>query len=329
MIGSEIYTDFSKDINWIRERIREESLTYPNSLKFLAEYYVRKRLIILSDKARIIKIDPYLGRPIPYSVFWFAEAFGLTNKQTTRRLALGLVYSLIATTIHDDIIDNEPSSKLHYFALANMYRHRYLAVFDDLCDPDSKFWYYLANYIKELAQYESWNLTSNYEHSFDPFSESFLKESSRYISAAVMPTLAAMAITTDNEGKIPILSKFLKHYSMGWRIHDDMNDWQMDLKVKNLNHSSTLIYALQNVGGESNLNEEVVLSMFLSTDFVKKAYDAMLGFFRSARKEVSAFNCSYLSRFMDEQISFHTRKRDNLLRSSSDFYKQLSKILSK
>jgi len=329
MICSEIYTDFSKDINWIRERIQEEIITCPNSLKSLAEYYVRKRLIILSDKARTIKFDPYLGRPVPYTVFWFAEAFGLTNKEVTRRLALGLVYSSIATTIRDDIIDNELLSELSYFALEKTYLHRYLAVFNELFNPDSKFWYYLVNCIKELARYESWNLTSNYEHSFDPFSESFLKESSRYFSAVVMPTLAALAIATNNERKIPIVRKFVKHFSMGWRIYDDLKDWRMDLKVKNLNHSSTLIYTLQNVGGKSKLNEEVVQSMFLSTDFVKKAYGAMLSFFRSARKDVSAFNCSYLSRFMDEQISFHTRKRDSILRSSSDFYKQLSKILSK
>lgn len=329
MLGSEIYTDFSREINWIREMIQEEILTYPDSLRSLAEYYVRKRLVILSDGARPIKFDPELGRPVPYAAFWFAEAFGLTNKQVAKRLALGLVYSSLATTVRDDIIDHEPSSDLHHFTLANMYLQRYLAIFDDLFDPDSKFWYYLASCIKELVRYEIWNLTPIDEHGFDPFSESFLKESSRYFSAVVMPTLAALAIATENEGKIPIVGEFLKHFSMGWRIYDDLNDWRKDLKVKNLNHSSTLIYALRNVGGKSNLDEEVVLSMFLSTDFLKKAYGAMLGFFRAARDDVLALSCSYLSRFMDEQISFHTRKRDRLLSSSSDFYKQLRKILNK
>jgi len=329
MLGSEIYADFSKEINWIRERIREEILTLPNSLKSLAEYYVGKRLIILSDKARPIKFDPELGRPIPYVAFWFADAFGLTNKQVTRKLALGLVYSSLATTVRDDIIDHESPSELRYVTLANMYLHRYLVIFDDLFDPDSKFWYHLASCIKELARYESWNLISNYEHSFDPFSKSFLEESSRYFSAVVMPTLAALAIATNNERKIPLVSKFLQHFSMGWRIYDDLSDWRKDLKIDNWNHSSILLYALQNVDGKSKLDEEVVLSMFLSADFIKKAYGAMLGFFRTARQDVSAFNCSYLSRFMDEQISFHTRKRDGLLRSSLGFYKQLSKILSK
>jgi len=329
MLSSEIYTNFSKEINWIREKIQEETLTFPNSLKSLVEYYVRKRLIILSDKTRPIIFDPELGRPVPYATFWFAEAFGFTKKKVTRRLALGLVYSSLATTIRDDILDHDPSKKGHFFTLANIYLHRYLAIFNYLFDRNSKFWYYLASCIKELERYENWNRISNYDNNFDPFSESFLKESSRYFSAVVMPTIAALAIATGNEGKISIVNRFLKHFSMGWRIFDDLNDWRKDLKVKNLNHSSTLLYTLQNIGGKNNLNEEVVLSMFLSTDFVKKAYGAMLSFFRTARKDVSAFDCSYLTKFMDEQISFQIRKRDSLLRLNSDFYMQLNKILSR
>ena len=116
MSGSEIYTDFSEDINWIRRSIQEETLTYPNSLKSLVEYYVKRRLVILSDEAQRIKIDPELGRPVPYATFWFAEAFGIENKQVTRRLALGLVYSSLSTTVRDDIIDQEPSSELHHFS---------------------------------------------------------------------------------------------------------------------------------------------------------------------------------------------------------------------
>jgi hypothetical protein len=326
---SDIYTDFSEDINWIRERIQAEINICPDSLKSLAEYYVKNRLLVLSDKTRNVRFDPDLGRPVPYVSFWFAEAFGITNKEITRKLTLGLVYSSIAITIHDDIVDNELLSELSYFALEKMYFRKYLEVFNELFCPDSKFWYYLVDSIKELARYEGWNLTFNYEHSFNPFSKFFLKESSRYFTAVITPTLIALAFISKNERKISMVKKFVKHFSMGWRIYDDLKDWCIDLKVKNFNNSSILIYTLQNVGKRAQLNEEIVQSMFLSTEFINKSYDAMLSYFNLARNDVLSFNCSYLSRFMDEQIRYQTRKRDILLQSSLDFYNQLYNILSR
>jgi len=274
-----------------------------------------------------MQLDPQIGRPVPYSTFWFAKAFDFTNEPVTRRLALGMLYSAIATTIRDDLLDQEPSSQLQHSTLANIFLHKYLEGFTDLFDSDSRFWYYHAISNKEQAQYEIWNLTYHYEHSLDPFSEAFLSESSRYFSAVVMPTLAAVAIAADNERQIPIVISFLKHFSMGWRVFDDLMDWRKDLKVKDLNHSSLLYSVKQNFEDRPTLNEETVLSMFLSDDFVKKMYGAILGFFKEAREDILPLNCNYLTRFMDEQLNFHTRKRDVLLQANSDFYNKLGKIV--
>jgi hypothetical protein len=329
MIDSEIYTNFSDEIEWIREKIREDTITVPNLLQSLSEFYVKKRLMILpSDQALKIKFDPEIGRPAPYAVFWFAEAFDL-EKEITKRLALGLVYSSIAITINDDIVDHEPSQLLQYLYLANKYLEKYLEIFYDLFDPDSKFWYYLASSFKELARYRSWNLSVKDIKSYEPFSEAFLRESSRYFSAVVMPSIVATATATDNEEKIPLVLDFLKNFCMGWRIYDDLNDWRADLEVKNLNHSSTLIYASQKMGKFSDLDQKTMSSMFLDTNFIKKAYDAMLSFFRAAQKDVSALNCDYLSKFMEEQINFNTRRRDSLLSISTDYYNTLDTILKK
>ena len=43
-----------------------------------------------------------LGKPVPYAVFWFADALGFSDAETVRRLALGLVYVSLHTTIKDD-----------------------------------------------------------------------------------------------------------------------------------------------------------------------------------------------------------------------------------
>jgi hypothetical protein len=238
-----------------------------------------------------------------------------------------MLYSSISTTIRDDLLDQKPSSQLQHFALVNLFLHKYLEGFTDLFDSDSMFWYYYAIADKEIAQYEIWNLSSHYEHSLDPFSESFLRESSRYFSAVVMPTLVAVAIISDNERQIPTVSNFLKHFSMGWRVFDDLMDWQKDLAMRDLNHSSILYSVKQNFDEQSNLNESSVLSMFLSDDFVKKMYSPILSFFKKAREDILPLNCNYLTRFMDEQLTFHTIKRDALLQANSDFYNKLGKIV--
>ncbi len=327
MLFSEIYTDFSKDTIWMRERISEDLICLPNFLQPLLDHFVRRRLTILPSNDRSTQLDPRIGRPVPYSTFWFAKAFDFTNKPVTRKLALGMLYSAIATTIRDDLLDQKLSSQLQHSTLANIFLNKYLEGFTDLFYSDSRFWYYYAIANKELAQYEIWNLTSKYEHCLDPFSETFLKESARYFSAVVMPTLVAVAIASDSERQIPTVSNFLTHFSMGWRVFDDLMDWRKDLTARELNHSSILYSVKQNFDGQLNLDEHSVFSMFMSDNFVKKIYNTILGFFKEAREDILPLNCNYLTKFMDEQLNFHTRKRDALLQTNSDFFKQLNIIV--
>jgi len=335
MYGSEIYNDFKKDIYWIRDRIQEEAPFFPDSMKPLIEHYTKSRLIIIPTKPKSgsgRKYDYELGRPVPYAVYWFADAFGLRDKKVYRKLGLGLIYSALTTTIRDDIIDSESPPDPQCAKLLNYYNYKYLEVFEELFNKDSVFWYHLAKGFQETARYESWNLLFNNRLNVDPFSESFLEESSRYFTAVVMPTLTAIAILTDNESKISVASEFLRHFSMGWRIYDDFCDWKRDLKVDGFNHSSILLYILQYVQGETDLNEEIVYSMFLNPEFIGKSYGAILHFYEAAKSDVSGLNCKYLTKFMEEQISFHTKRRDNILscadESKSEFLKQLDTILN-
>ena len=251
MPSSEIYSDFSKEIHWIKKRIQEDVDTFPESLQYLVEYYLKKRLKILHDKKQRIRFDPELGRPVPYAVFWFADAFGFLNKETTRKLALSLVYSSIVTTIRDDTADSDPLSRYQYSILANTFLHKYFMIFEEFFDPDSRIWYFLSNNIKEMVRYERWNHAFQYKQGVDSFSDDFLEESSRYFSAVVVPTIAALAILSNNEGKIPIVTEFLREFSKGWRIFDDLTDWRKDLEVRKFNHSSILIYVLNRIDRKS------------------------------------------------------------------------------
>ena len=216
----QINDDFLVEIRWIGERIREEALNFPNSLKPLAEHYISKRLIFSTEKDGIIRLDPKLGLPtrniIPQVVFWLADAFGLKEIEVTKRLALGLVYSSLAFAVLDDTIEQETQSTSSNLALANMYLHRYLNSFEGLFKQDSKFWHYLATSIKEFTLLVYQDFTYKHESqdidSLDPLSETFLLESSKSYSALVMTTFAAIAYVTNNEAKIPQLTKFFKKY---------------------------------------------------------------------------------------------------------------------
>jgi hypothetical protein len=210
-----------------------------------------------------------------------------------------------------------------------MYLHKYFSTFIDLLSSRSRFWNYLPGYIEELAIYDRWNLTNRCEEVSNPFWETFLRDSSRNLPTVSMPTLAAIAIMTNNEEKIPAMNRFMKQFCMAWRIYDDLKDWREDLNLKNLSHSSILIYALNNAGGAPDLREDMVLSIFLDPDFVNMAYGSILGFIDAAKRETSVLSCSYLSKFLDEQISFHSRRRESMLRSCSDFFEQLRGILDK
>jgi hypothetical protein len=320
MYGSEIYNDFREDIYWIRERIQGDVRFFPDSMKPLVEHYIKRRLLIIPSKERIYgsSFDYELGRPVPYATFWFADAFGLSDEAVWRKLGLGLIYSALATTIRDDIIDGEGPQDSRRTNLLNYYNHRYLEIFDDFFPRNSSFWYHLSRGIQETAKYESWNLLFDEDLEIAPFSEAFLQESSRYFSAVVMPTLAALAALTDYEDGVEIASRFLRNFSMGWRIFDDFCDWKKDLNRANVNHSSILLYIKQKTQGISMLNEKVVQLMFLNPDFINDAYGAILGFFKKAKRDVTGLDCEYLNKFMDEQLSFHTRRRKLILERTEE-----------
>jgi len=329
MYGSEIYNDFVDDIYWIRERIQADVSFFPDSMKPLVEHYIKKRLLIIPSKERIYgnSFDYELGRPVPYATFWFAEAFGLKDEAVWRELGLGLLYSALATTIRDDIIDGEGPQDPQRTSLLNFYNHRYLEIFDSLFPRDSSFWYHLSKGIQETAKYESWNLLFDDGLEIAPFSEAFLHESSRYFSAVVMPTLAALAVITGYKGGVEVASSFLRHFSMGWRIYDDFCDWKRDLKRENVNHSSILLYIKQKTQGITRLNEKAVHLMFLDADFINDSYGAILGLFTKAKRDIAGLDCKYLDIFMDEQLSFHSRRRKLILERSGELNTEINEKL--
>jgi hypothetical protein len=65
----------------------------------------------------------------------------------------------------------------------------------------------------------------------------------------------------------------------------------------------------------------------MNAKFVEGLYGQMLAQFAKARQEIRTFRNPYLSRFMDEQVEFHTRMREELLRSGYVLRERLSRAV--
>jgi hypothetical protein len=329
----EIYSNYNDKLEWLINKHRKELSILPASISSLAKYYLTKRLLILMQKPLII--DRRFGRPIPYLAYWFANAFGLDNEKIVRQLGLTLSYISLAVSARDDLLDGrihlgrKVVSEHAHVCLTNMYYDKYFRIFKSILAPESEFWYILSCCLNNWSNYERWSFLFNSDDKINPLSKKFLSESSSYLVAITLPTITATAILTGNQDKIPQITKFLRHYWMGWKIVDDIRDWQKDLKLSNFNHSSVLYYVKSKLDKQCKLNAEIVTSMFLDDLFVKDIYEAIFYWYRAAKQDATYFDYPTLIAFMDSQIEFHTSERDYLLRSKVQFSEHISQILQK
>ncbi len=326
MAKSFIYTDFFDHVIWLKNQVNRDYDSIAPELKTLANHYLTERLRIISKRGGIAE-DPELGRPVPYAVFWFADALGYRDVDTIRRLVLALTYSAVVTTIRDDVLDDTIASSDEHEKLADYFSKRSLAVFNRLFDNDPTFWDVHKACEREFETYADWRLASLNMAKVEPLSNSYLWNSSRYFSAVVLPSLAALCILSGKAEKIQDVAKFLKHFSVGWRLFDDLNDWRLDIRSAGYNRSSVLLYMEKEARGLP-VTESMVESYLLDKVFINRVCGAMIDNFSRAKQFASTVSSRYLERFMDEQISFHSRRRDYLLARSQGFTSDLSKILS-
>lgn len=324
---------FSNELSWIGDRIREDTKSFPDSVRPLAERFATKRLIFSADEDGLVRLDPTLGFPtrnfIPEIVFWIADSLGLKGRELSKRLALGLVYSSFAFAVLDDTIEETQSPPSH-IALANMYLYRYMESFDGIFESDSAFWHFVSTSIKKFNLQIYRDFLFNHEPkqiaNIEPLSEPFLFESCKSYSTLVMTTLAAVAYASYNESKIPLISKFWTDYATGHRIYDDLNDLYKDMRMSGYNNSCILLYALKKVN-KNELTEELVHSMLMDPEFIEEIYSKMLGLFKRAKSNASELNSPFLNEFMDDLINTHEMKKLVLKKMGSEFFKELEKII--
>ena len=315
MQGSRIYLDFAEDIDWIRRKIASDVNSLPPALMPQAEYYTRGRLKVLKESWAFRVTDKRMGRPIPYLAFWVADALGMEDEHLRRMSGLSLVCSSIGTTIRDDIVDS-PADTPTRTTLDRFWSREYVMALREVFPTPEGFREVASWTDAEWRRYKEWESDPSAGTHSRPFSADFLGESSRYYIACALPSLSAVAYSTGRKRDVRRIETYLREFSMGWKIFDDLMDWEKDLAVGEMNRSSALIYIMNRMGHKKTVDRIDVSSWFMSDEFIRDAYVAMVGFYQRARRAVAVFGDSYLDRFLDEQIRFQRQKEHSLLKAA-------------
>jgi hypothetical protein len=328
LTGSRIYSNFASDISWIQDRIASDVSSLPRNKKAAGLYFTRQRLQILKG-ASLRGISPSVGRPVPYAAFWFADALSLKDSEFVRQMGLCMVYNSLTTTIKDDLEDSSAGNRTTLEFLRRYWNDKYDEVVNSIVPAGSAYWRTADTAKEQWWRYDEWNQSFDQAARFNPYSDRFLGSSSRYFVAVVLPPLAAIAAHAGRPREIKRIYQFLCAFSKGWRVFDDLMDWQRDIRSPHLNRSSVLYYLAKRLPPKTPMRSSYVMSSFLSREFVDDTYGAILRNLRSAGDVLAPLNNSYLSTFIREQLEFHIKRRDALLGSGGTAFATLFSVLSK
>lgn len=322
-----LYTDFTPDIRWIQEHVREESKTLPSAARDVARYYLTKRVKVLPELDQTFSVHHLLPRPIPYLALWFAHDFGLKD-QVRRLLGLSLVYICLSSSPRDDLLDGSGFALQQLMFLERWFWERHFCALRKLFSAASPIWYLLSKSTAEWERSELWELSPNRHAAADPMSAGFLRNSSRYLAAMLFPTLAGVALHTNRAKKVSAIRRFVCHYCMGWRILDDLRDWRDDLAA-NIDSSSVLAFLRIRAGIPRNvpLKRELAVSLLSDQTVVGEIYSAMSRFYLAARREAEILHAGHVTRFIDEQLLGHATELAWLAAERTKFRNSLAQLL--
>ncbi len=322
---NDIYLDFQPSIRNIKVNLIKDISSLPKGLRNVAEYYFTKRLPLLSGP---VTVDRRFGAPIPYLAYWFSETFGYREQKTIDNFGLALIYASIVNCARDDLIDNDLQfGNDSIIAFANTFYEKYFKIFETTFPKISHIWYILVKCGDDWAKCESWNYTFEHDLEENPLDAHFLNQSSRYLVSITLPTLAAIAIISDNEKEISKIIQFLNNYWMGWKILDDLKDWKEDLYKKNYNHSSFLYAAIHRINHSGMcVDENSICSLLMEESFVKEIYESVNYFYCEAKSSLVSFESSYLREFIDRQLEYNRDQLEYYSELASGLYKMIMNL---
>jgi hypothetical protein len=324
-----IYSKYRDEISWVKQHHRSLYATIPVPLRKLAKYYLEERLAVTKDR---VLIENKTGRAYPYVAYWFSEALGLKDKGIVRKLGLTLTYVALFVSLRDDLIDGRPvlkngviPSEHAHIALANWYYDKYLQIFKEIFDSSSAFWFIFADCMNQWSRYETWSFISKRGHNFNPLSLAFLQKNSLYLFATTFPTLAAIALLTDN--RLEPIIKFAKNYCVSFKVADDLRDWRKDIFRPNPAGSTVICYAAKKFGRKIESNAELE-SLLLDEEFINSMYGTAVRYLAAAKVDARAFKSSQIEKFIEIQIEGLEEQKEFYLQRISDFHKVVSDIFS-
>jgi len=313
MRGTGIYSDFDQETAWIRREIIRDIESLPSSLRSRAKSYTIGRRRILEQGGVHAGPDGSLGTPVIYAAFWFSDALGLKNGRLRQLAGYSLVCTWVAATLRDDHMDSGPAKDTWKAKLAKFWFERYHESLRELFPTEQGFQHVVSSAEAEWRKYRKWQSNPTGSENPHPFSEDFLKESSRYYVACSLPPLVGIAHAAGRNRDAPRIERFLRMFSMGLRIVDDLMDWEEDLTAFQMNRSSVLIYVKNKMQPTGALDRIDVLSCLQSDELLNDAYGAMIGYFRKAWRTAEAFGSPYLVSFMQDVMESQSKERESLL----------------
>ena len=324
-----LYTDFAPDVRWIQERIRSDCKALPAAVQGVAQYYLTQRVKVLHDRDPICSAHHLSPRPIPYLAFWFARAFGIEDVQVIRSLGLSLVYVCLSVSPRDDLLDGSGFAPHQQTYLARWFWEKYFLVLKKLFSAQSPIWYVLSRSTADWGRGERWSLYQNPYETANPLSANFLRKTSRYLVALIFPTLAGVAFLSNRPKRVVAIRRFACHYCMGWRILDDLRDWQDDIPGANIDGSSVLSFLRVRAGVPRSvpLTRELAVSLFSDQVVVDEIFSAMTRFYLAARREADSLQAGYVTRFIDEQLLGHEAERARMEAEKTKFRNSLGQLL--
>jgi len=324
-----LYSDFDADILWIQGHIRAAYETLPATVQGVAWHYLTERIKVLCDRDPEGSAHHLSPRPIPYLAFWFARAFGLEKAQVRRLLGLSLVYACLSSTPRDDLLDGSGFAPRQQNYLARWFWERYFQVLTKLFSAESPIWYVLARCTADWAQGDRWTLYQNRRQTANPLSANFLRNTSKYLAALIYPTLAGVTFLSNRPTELSAIRRFAHNYCMGWRILDDLRDWQEDSGKANVDDSCVLSFLRLRAGipRSKPLTRELAVTLFSDQALVAKIYSAMTRFYLAARREAENLQASYVTQFIDEQIQGHKLELARMAVERTAFRNSLAQLL--
>jgi len=324
-----LYTDFDPDIWWIQGRIRAGYETLPAAVQGVAWYYLTERIKVLCDRDPKCSAHHLSPRPIPYLALWFARAFGLEDARVRRLLGLSLVYVCLSSTPRDDLLDGSRFAPHQQNYLARWFWEQYFHVLTKLFSVESPIWHVLSRCTADWARSDRWALYQNRHQTAHPLSANFLRNTSKYLAALIFPTLAGVALLSNRPTKLDAIRRFAYNYCMGWRILDDLRDWQEDSLKANIDGSCVLSFLRIRAGipRSKPLTRELAVSLLSDQAVVGQIYSAMTRFYLAARREAESLHAGYVTRFIDEQLQGHEAELARMTAEKAKFRNSLAQLL--